>query len=311
MELSYYSHNYLYPKMIMGCDTFLRRPFSSNYSGREIQIIQEYMKCAYEHGILGIDVNIASEHVYNAFVSFKEQNPMVIGIGDPNMGAGFFLKDKPLKVYTKEISKTIYEYCLNNTEKSIIMQRPLSYRQYFFPHESSSRVLLNEEIDQIWLDVHAWEDRLSKLSKVCKFCLFGADYADWLLALERTDIIKFQYESILKYEMIPISVFHWTSKSLPKIWEVCDVDMHWIFSNKDFLSIVPDESLSILKCANNITGFRLFRNSDGFNDVSDALHWATDDIGANSIVIGAPNTLQEAQSFFKLVSDEYKKTCER
>lgn len=259
------------------------------------------MEQAYINGIIGIHVNIDSQYVFQAFKELKIKCADIIGIGDPNMNAGFMLGREPLKNNSGRVIKTICELFLNQDEKETIKNNTEYFREYFFKYKDTDRLLNQDEINSISLRKDIWELRLKELSQYCEFCLFGADYADWLLALNRKDIIEYEINSILEAGMLPVSVCHWGSRTLDELVKNSEIVAHWVFANKNVLPIIFDDALHAIKQAKNITAFRILRNFDGYNILDDALNWSFNELYANSVVIGAPTEKMEACKLFSKI----------
>ena len=305
MELYYKIKGKNYPKLIMGCDSFLREPFVSSCNDKnKKKYILSIMEVVYSNGIIGIHVNIDSQYVFQAFRELKKKHNDVIGIGDPNMNVGFLLGGKSLKNNSGRVIRTIYEVFLNEAEKESIKNNTEYFKKYFFNYKDSDRMLNQDEISSISLRKNIWKSRLKELSPYCEFCLFGANYADWLLAINRKDIIEYEIETIMKAGMFPVSVCHWGSRTLDELVKNTEVVAHWVFANKNALPIIFDDALRVIKRAKNITAFRILRNFNGYNTIDDALSWSFNELSAKSVVIGAPTDITTASRLFAEVREK-------
>ena len=295
-----------YPRLIMGCDRFLRKNYT--LKGEEArENIYGIMKAAVAGGADGVDVNIDSEDVFEAFKRLKTEIPTLTGIGDPNMNCGFSYNGTHLKAYEKQIIRTVFNNCLSEKEKKIISEKSSLYLKSFFNLQGADISDGLFDISDISLDKGKWLERIERLSEYCEYCLFGADYADWLIALGRDDLLGYQCRTILEVGMRPVSVSHWTSVSLPVLDKLEGVVGHWILSNEDCVSFDLKSAVEAIEESKGIiTGFRVLRGLERFFPVEHSITWAAENLKIKHFTIGATETAENTEKLFQEVSRKIK-----
>lgn len=286
-----------YPRLIMGSDRFLDIfPKARPQEYTEEKHIFEVMSAAFNHGCGGFDLTIMSQNVLNAFNKFRDVHSNVVGIGGPNWRCGYMLNGKHLMDIKPRIIRTLIERFTRH-EQRLITQLPLKNQKFWFHSEGNATSLSDAEIKDIYIDERIWLARLKQLSGLAKFCLFGADYADWMIRLERTDLLLWQIKTIIEYKMIPISLCHWTSLTLSKL-DKLPVEGHWILANLETMYLSTKEAIATIKEVKRpITCFRILRGIKIPNEIEKVVKWLFNEVGAQSIVIGADNITQAIESF--------------
>lgn len=305
MSLSFSINCKMYPRFILGNDWAFRH-YQATQKEPHRDFFIEMFKAAYGCGVLGVDVNINSTNLFEGFVGAKNKYPDLIGIGDPNMGCGFHLRGVPLKQLRGRIISSIYHNYLPVRDKQIILGRDIKFLDSFFQFSSIDKPLSGNDIDEISIDRQLWEKRMKRLEGVCDFCLVGADYADWLILMGRGDLIKYQVQSIVEHKMIPISVSHWTSMTIPFFEQIPEIKGHWILANKESLFLSEREVYNcIAHTVKPLTGFRLFRKLYGYETIRKAIQWASNFLSVQSFVIGASRDLLAVRHFCSNVVESY------
>lgn len=291
--------NKLYPKLILGSDRFLDIfPKKRSQKQLEEKYIYNVMKTAYQYGAGGFDLNIMSDNLLKAFIKLKTKyGNSVVGIGSPNWKCGYKLGKTNLIDIKHIIINTIVSNYMDKNLRNQIYNLPKKNREFFFKVPRGSKILTNSEISQIYIDEKIWISRLKKLMDISDFCLFGADYADWMILLNRKDLLLWQIETIKKHNMIPLSVCHWTSISLPEL-DLLEIDGHWTLANLEAMYL---EKLSAISAIQNsqkpVTCFRILRGIKIPNEIYKPIKWLYKDIGASSLVIGVDNEEQAKETF--------------
>lgn len=249
------------------------------------------MENAVLNGAQAIDVNIESVYVLEAFKRIKGKYPNIIGIGDPNMNAGFYMDGVPIKKYEKEIIRYIFDFCLTPQDKSLFIRKSGEYKENFFNLSSCDALFVRENINRISLDENRWMQRIVQLSSCCEFCLFGADYADWLTAIGRFDLLKYQADSIVACGMMPISISHWSGLTIPQLDRIQSVKYHCVLANEDCILTEPDDIYGLIKdSSSTFIGFRTMRGLGRYFSIDNAFNFMTKKLGLSHFIVGASTT---------------------
>lgn len=288
-----------YPVIILGSDRFLDVfPKPRPPEQLELPYILEVMTTAHQHGVGGFDVNPVSHNVVEAFGVLKRRyGDAVVGIGDPNWRCGYKLRGTDIMDMERRVIRTIVEQYMDEASKSLIARLPEKNRRFWFEVDSSAPPLSHADIDGIYIDEEVWLPRIERLSSLCNFCLFGAHYADWMVCLGRQDLLVWQVDSIRDAGMIPVSVCHWTSLTLPKLDGLL-AGAHWTLGNLEAMYLSTSEAIAAVQRAKKpVTCFRVLRGISIPEEIEKALKWLRGHVGASSLVIGVDNVHQARQTF--------------
>lgn len=296
-----------FPTLILGGDIFLRNHFKTS-SSNTVEYIYAILEAAVIGGVEAIDVNIESPYLFEAFKHLKRKYPHVIGIGDPNMNPGFMLNGIPLKEYKKEIIRAVYDGYLNERERHRLQSYSREYMENYFDLSNCDASVILDNIVKISLDEQKWLSRIRLLSHYCDYCLFGADYADWLTALGRIDLLRFQVDTISSCSMTPISISHWSGLTIPQLETISGVKGHCLLSNKDCLYMSPEETRRLINNTNSVfIGFRVLRGLGRYFSVDDALSFMTKELSLSHFIIGSPATPDDTVRLFREINDQLGK----
>lgn len=281
----------LYPRVILGSDRFLdiflnpRPPWQF-----EEEYVFSMMKCAISYGIAGFDLSTMSENVLRAFQRLKYLvGDDAIGIGNPNWRCGYKLGDQHLKDIKPRIIRTLVENCISVADLRKIERLADKTRDFWFGFDSATHPLSPSEVRAIHIEESEWISRLNRLADLADFCLIGADYADWMLLLGRQDLLRWQIATIRQHGMVPVSVCHWTSLSLPKL-DRMEVAAHWTLGNLEQMYLSTASAISaIRKRRKPVTCFRILRGIERPRGIASAIAWLRDVVGASSVVVGVDN----------------------
>jgi hypothetical protein len=290
-----------YPRLILGGDRFVGIfPKPRPPELLEEPYIFEVMNAAWNHGVGGFDLNTMSENILSAFVRLKDKfGSAVVGIGDPNWKCGYMLHGQHLMDIKARIIRTLVERLLDDHSKFLIASLSEKSRRCWFDINPQSEHLSDTEINDIYIDEDTWLKRLRKICDFADFCLFGADYADWMLLLGREDLLLWQIDTIRAHGMIPISVCHWTSLSLPKL-EKLPIAVHWTLGNLEAMYLSTLEAIKVISATRKpVTCFRVLRGISIPDEINKAVEWLHLQVGAQSLVIGV-DSIQQANETFSI-----------
>jgi hypothetical protein len=243
------------------------------------------MKFAHELGVRGFDVSM-NKHVVNAFRSLKSSYPAAIGIGNPNWRCGIKLGETDLRDIGDVVAKTLFKQKLSATQLREISEMPENRRIRWFGTSEDSTILSDEDVRNIYLDEVAYRKNLDILAGAVEFVLVGTDYADWLIPLNRVDILLRMIEIIREYGLVPISVSHWTSVTIP-VLDQMNVAGHWIYLNKLEQLLSQNGAHNAIRTARKpITAFRVLAGTLLLQDMEDAFAYLKR-LGIQNVVLGA------------------------
>ena len=179
--------------------------------------ILSLMRKAYERDVWCLDLP-ASRHLQ----SFKELRSLTEDqalLGLPHIGAeeGASLSGIPLHRVEKKVNATIMRNLFSSDLIRNLREMDLWKSPYFYPAAHSSEVFTQKEIDRISFDSSRFEKSLSFFEPAeSPFLFIGERYADWLLGLGRSDLLKDMLSRIRANGFIPILSGQWATFFLPK-----------------------------------------------------------------------------------------------
>lgn len=299
-NLHYFVEGQYYPVCILGGDRFLDW-FSIP---PPIQLTTDYtfeiMRLSYELGVRGFDISCRF-NLIDAFKRLKERFPEAIGIGNPNWLCGYKLNNTHLWDIKDRIIFTIIQKLSRENEsvKKILATIPETHR-FRFLFKKGARPLTDNEIQQIYIDQEIWFDRINSLRGVTDFCVIGSDYADWMCGLNRLDLLKWQIESVRKNGMIPVSVSHWASITIPLL-DKEDFGAHWIYANRAWMYLDPESAATSIRAASKpITAFKILSNIRLPDEIESTICWLRK-LGVKSFIIGLENPEQVKSTLPKVM----------
>ena len=237
-------------------DWFPEKPPPQNLTAEYAYGMMEF---AYESGIRGFDLSLRP-NVIEAFRRQREKHgDEVIGIGNPNWLCGYELDSKPLMGFRDRVVLTIIQRYLGSGAREKLNSLPREQQCKSFHYDEKTQPLSNNEVERITLNRSVWVSRLDSLRDLAAFCQVGTDYADWMVQFGRCELLSSQISMIRESRMIPISICHWTSLSLPAL-DREDVAGHWVWANMKHMHMDLDGAILALRASRKPkTAFRVLR----------------------------------------------------
>ncbi|MBW2982292.1 hypothetical protein KY343_05415 [Candidatus Woesearchaeota archaeon] len=288
-----------YPAVILGGDRFLGW-FGTKEELKDKITTESYivsiMNKSYELGVRGFDMSVKAE-VINSFKTIKKKYPEVVGIGNPNWRCGVNLNYKPLMKFPNKIVSTMYQDYFSDKIKGDISKLPYPSTKWFA--KVDEKPLTKKEIYSINIDLDIFQEKLDVLKEVCDFCLIGPNPIDCLIIMDRLDIIEKMIKRVRENDMIPISLAHLTSLSIPKLRKI-DFALYWTWINKEFqFSNENDAFRAIQDAKKPTTAMKVFAGGRLANDIEGCIRYLKKR-GINSFNLGI-ETEQQAQETFSIV----------
>lgn len=278
-----------YPVCILGGDRFLdwfKEPPS-------YQLTTDYtykiMRMSYKYGIRGFDISCRF-NLINAFKHLKEHHSDAIGIGNPNWLCGYKLDDTHLWDIRDRVILTIIQKFSREDEsvKKILATIPESLRLERFLTKKDVSPLTDDEVNQICIDQDIWFDKINSLRGVVDFCAIGSDYGEWMCALDRHDLIRWQIKTVRNNGMIPVSVSHWASVTIPS-WDKEDFAAHWVYANNAWMFLEPKMAVTSIKAAlKPVTAFKILSNTILPDEIESTISRLRG-FGIKSFIVGLEN----------------------
>lgn len=252
------------------------------------------MEFAYKNGVRGFDLSLRS-NVIEAFRRLREKyGDDVIGIGNPNWLCGYELDNKPLMGFKDRVVLTIIQRYFDSATRNKLNSLPENQRCKSFGYGKDTQPLSKDEVRRITLNRSEWVNRLNALRELAVFCQVGTDYADWMVQFGKLELLSSQISMIREKGMIPISICHWTSLSLPTL-EREDVAGHWVWANKKHMDMSFDEAMSAVRASRKPkTAFRVLRGLRLPEQIPEVYFWLRNSLGILSVVIGIDDKAQGA-----------------
>ncbi|GEM_PF-3034705 len=288
-NLNYFLEERIYPVSILGgdrfCDWFSTVPSPT-------QLTTDYtfkmMRLSYELGVRGFEIS-CRYNLIDSFKRLKTRFPEAVGIGNPNWRCGYKLENTHLwDVKDRIILTIIKKFNQDKTLQKMLATIPQTHSLSRFLVKKETIPLTDHEIQQIHIDQDIWFDRINLLRGVADFCVIGSDYADWMCALNRLDLLRWQIKTVRDNGMIPVSVSHWASVTIPTL-EKEDFAAHWIYANKIWMYLNPESaSAAIRESAKPITAFKILSNIELPEEIESTI-CRLKKLGVRSFIVGLEN----------------------
>lgn len=289
-NLRYIVDGHYYPVCILGGDRFLdwfkitpNHQLTTDYTF-------EMMQLSYKYGIRGFDISCRF-NLIEAFKRLKKNYPEAIGIGNPNWLCGYKFKNIHLWDIRDRVVLTIIKKLVREDKsvKKILSEIPEAYRLERFLTKKDIKPLSDDEIQQIYIDQDIWFDKINSLRGVVDFCAIGSDYGEWMCALNRLDLIRWQIKTVRNNGMIPISLSHWASITIP-LFDKEDFMAHWIYANQAWMYINPELAVASIQTATKpITAFKILSNIKLPDEIKPII-FRLKNFGVKSFIIGLENS---------------------
>lgn len=280
-----------YPRFILGGDKFLDYwGLQSKADLATVGGVLAVMQRAYALGVRGFDVSL-SDHVINAAAQLRLKHPDVVVIGNPNWQCGIKLGDVGIETLRDRFRKTLLVK-LSPKQREEVKQIPPMQHQRWFGAADDATALTDNDVSAIYLDKERYFSNLSKLRGVADYILVGADYADWLIPLGRTDILAQMADIVRRQGLRPLSLSHFASITLPALDDM-GFEGHWIYLNQGEQLLSSAGVLRVLQeTIRPVTAFRTLGGGALTGDVAGAFRYLRNS-GVTSVVVGAesPNQL--------------------
>lgn len=287
-----------YPRLILGSDRFVDIfPKPRPPEQLEEAYIYDMMEGVVKYGVAGFDLNTMSENVLSAFARLQgKHGEAVVGIGDPNWKCGYMLRDQHLWDIKPRVIRTLVESHMDQSSRALVAKLPEKNRRFWFNLDPQAEPLSQSDIDEIYINEEEWLSRVRRIQPLADFCLFGADYADWMLLFGRQDLLLWQLNTIRDHDLIPVAVFHWTSLSMPKL-DSLPVGAHWTLGNLEAMYLSTQEAVRAIRAADNpVTCFRTLRGISVPDEIRKAFEWLHFEVGAQGFVLGVDNLVQARET---------------
>lgn len=271
-------------KLIMGCDYLT--DFLPGSVKLPLTEKVKILKYAYDQGIRTFDVSVCPNFIkaYDDFLQYTKGD--ITGIGNPNWKCGFKLKGQDLWIIQDRIRRTLLEKHFTEEERKYIFSLPEAIQKRWFLPSEENPILTLKEISDIYLDVGQFEKNLKMLKELVKIVLYGSNYLEWLIKLNRLDLIEQGLKIIKNAGFIPWSISHWPSVTAPVLRDL-PFEGHWIHYNELEQLIVPDQALeSIKQLSKPITIFRVLSFGLLSDKFQQAVQFAINSLHPDNLVIG-------------------------
>ena len=204
------------PKFIMGSDAFVdfcpRDPvpfymLSENYA-------YSVFSAAYDYGVRGFDFSWRKQ-VISAISKLRMKKNDICCFANINWRCGLMLNGIDIIDFKERFLKTICERYFSEKENNYIASLPEEIRKAWFNYNLKTNDISNKEITRIYLDRNKYKNRLKAITPIAEYCLVGTDIVDWIVVLNRLDLLEEMIELIVSYKLLPIAITHWPSITLP------------------------------------------------------------------------------------------------
>jgi hypothetical protein len=166
-----------------------------------------------------------------------------------------------------------------------------------FGYDREAAPLTDAEIANIGLDDQILRQRLSIFDD-CQYIFFGGSDADWLVSLERADVLRDIAQVVRDAGFIPILLCHYATLVLPAAKSInLDTEAYAIPFNKAWTWFDHDECVEFVKsCDIPIIAFMPLASGELRRDVRASLDWLFCDMGVESILFGTATANHAAET---------------
>jgi hypothetical protein len=287
-----------YPTIILGGDRFLGWFGKPPEHIKDVITTEPYitsiMEKCYQLGVRGFDMSVKKE-VINSFKTIKKKHPDAVGIGNPNMDAGYELYGKPLCEFGHRIIATYMNDFFSKELKEKIKNLPLD-RKKWFEYPKGTKPLTQKEIDSITIDLDKYQKKLNPLKGVCDFILISECQLDCLSIFDRLDIHEKLIKLVRYNGFIPIGLSELTTISLPK-YKKLDYAAYWTWVSKGFQ--FEDKKAALKEISNAgkpVTSFKSLSGGRLIDDIDGAIKFLKES-GLSAVNLGVETEEQAEQTF--------------
>jgi hypothetical protein len=298
-------------RAILGCDSFvswLYQSAASPFKGSDGKIDRlkalEVMKASVDQGVRCIDLSPPTVETFRMLQDETHSRIEALGALQEWTCRSFVIDDAPLADYSERIkvnvrSKLPPRY-LSLLEHSNSPRS--SFVRSFFELKTSTERLTESEIGRIRMKPGFFEERLELYRKLnVKLVQFGGGTADWLIALEREDLLKDLSQLVRKKGFAPILTCHLTSLVLPIAEKELDVAGYIVPLNKLWGLLTLSEALDTIKSVGKpVIAMKTLAQGALAHDLQDAFTYLFKKAKVAGVLVGVSSVAEARQTFSAL-----------
>ncbi len=296
-------------RVILGCDAFISwlhqggdSPFRRADGTLHVPRVLEVMKTSVCCGVTSLDLSPPLVDVFKRLQA--EVNEEIVGLGALQEWTcrNFTLEGIPLENYSEEIKATIrtklpYGY-LEHLRRSKIAKIEL-IKSFFVPSRQAMP-LKKFQVENIRLEPAFFENRLELYKKLnLKLVQFGGIAADWLVGVERVDLLEKLLQMIRRRGFTPILVCHFASMVLPVFEKELDgVAAYIIPLNKRWSLLTLQETLRVVKKIDKpIIAMKTLSQGLLLNEIRSAYAFLFSKADVTAVLVGVASKVEAEQTF--------------
>lgn len=296
-------------RVILGCDAFISwlyqggdSPFRRPDGSLDVSRVLEVMKTSMNYGVRGLDLSPPLVDVFKQLQAEVDEEIVGLGALQEWTCRNFTIDGVPLENYSEEIKATIrlrlpHGY-LEHLGRSKIAKAEF-IRSFFVP---SRRVmpLKKFQVENIRLEPAFFEDRLELYKKLnLKLVQFGGIAADWLVGVERVDLLEKLLQMIRRRGFTPILICHFASMVLP----VCEKELDGVAAyiiplNKRWSLLTLQETLRVVeKIDKPIIAMKTLSQGLLSNEIRSAYTFLFLEADVTAVLVGVASKVEAEQTF--------------
>lgn len=249
------------------------------------------MKAAYEAGARAFELSFP-ENV-KLFHRLKDMvQEEIVAYGNPTYLQGTKLAGRDLQYYRDRVVKTLVEKYLDPELAILVKDRLKNDFFIVFGYDEEAETLTEGEVESIYLDEDAFNRRLDELS-VAKYIMVGGTDADWLVSLNRMDILHRMVEIARKRGFIPLLICHYASEVLPQAEKAgLPVEGYAIPLNREWAWLTKEKARRALEQVSRpVISFMGLGSGSLRHDVRGALEFLFKECGVEGLLFGTTNPI--------------------
>jgi hypothetical protein len=216
-----------------------------------------------------------------------ETGQPLLGVANPTWEQGVFLKGRYLQYSRDRIIRTLVEQFWPEDIAQLVRDQLSRDAVLVFGYDPQAELLTDQEVKSITLDERAFLKRLQGFQD-CQVVLLGGADADYLVSLERMDIVAEMVQIARAQGLRPFLLSQYPSLVLPKAEAYgLDVEGYAVPLNKEWSWFDRDACLQAVQdTQKTVIAFMPLASGDLKKDIRGALGWLYEEAGVESVLFG-------------------------
>jgi len=295
-------------KVILGCDSFISWLYQggdSSFKGPDgnlnVPKVLEVMKTSMSYGVKSLDLSPPLVEVFRRLRAETGEDIVGLGALQEWTCKNFTIDDVPLESYSEEIKATIRLKLPKGYLESLVRSKTpgIDFIRSFFTLKHPAQPLTQSQINSIEIKPEFFKRKMELYRRLdVKLVQFGGGTADWLVAMERIDLLESLSRIISHSGFKPLLICHWTSLVLPIAEKELEVAGYIVPLNKLWGLLTLSETLRTIKNIEKpIIAMKTLAQGALANDIQDAFKFLFKEAGVTAAIVGVSSKAEAKQTF--------------